>query len=223
MSDNQLRVSLNKIAEFTYASSARKERIVKEQKIKKPFIAAGYREAEDFIPQFFGKKQDAQLLQQHLQNLTALHGFTPKDSLNNSINGLLALQTMTPIPFGNVEYHQLPRNSHDGIIVEDVFINVRPDVLLTKITKGITTMGAVKLHFPKSNPLGEKGGYCVAAVLLEYLSQLSAPLGTPKYGLCYSVDVQPNEVYVSPASYKRIMKDLEAACRQYKLLWNSIK
>jgi hypothetical protein len=151
-----------------------------------------------------------------------MYGVTPRDSLNNSINGLHALKQMVPLDLGSVNWHPVPRNSHDGIIIENVFINVRPDALITQTSKGMTRMGAVKLHFPKTNSLGQKGGECVASILYEYLSQLSSPLGVPKSKLCHSVDVHPNAMYQSPTSYKRIMKDVEAGCRQYKLIWDSI-
>lgn len=222
MASQQLKVSLNKIAEFTYATSARKERIVRDQKNKTAFRAAGYKEAEDFIPQFFSSNQNILLLSQQIKSLSALHTLTPKDSLNNSVNGLLALQEMAPLELGEVTFHSVPRNQHDGIIIENVFINVRPDVLITKKMRGGIGMGAVKLHFPKSSKLGEKGGQCVAAVLFDYLSQLDVPLGTPKHNLCYLADVYPNMLCQSPASHKIMTKELEAACRQYELIWHSI-
>jgi len=218
----QIRVSLNKVAEFTYASSKRRETIAHQHKHKVPFIAAGYQKAEEFLPQYFGNQMDAQLLQNKIAQLVGLNSITPKDSYNKGINGLTHLQYMKSFQLEDITFQPLPMNSQDGLIFGNVFVNIRPDCLILQETKQGLRVGALKLHFPVTNPLGQKAGKCVAALLFEYLSQMKNLDGTAKHSLCYSLDVPADQTYQASKDYKLLMKEVVASCKIYEAMWNSM-
>jgi hypothetical protein len=54
----QVKVSANKLAEFVYATPARKEAIVRERKHSTGFPQKIYEDANNFVPKFFGQQQD---------------------------------------------------------------------------------------------------------------------------------------------------------------------
>ncbi len=71
---SQIKVSLNKIAEFAYANSHRRKIIVKQHKDQNSghYPAIGYREAENFLPGWIDLQLDQTHLQQRLQGLLNL-------------------------------------------------------------------------------------------------------------------------------------------------------
>ncbi len=219
----QIRVSLNKIAEFAYASARRREAIVKEHKHKPTFIAAGYKLVEDVLPRYFGSQMDAQILQEQLATLSGLHSLTLLQKYSNGITGVNGLINFSALNIKeNVRYMPLPMNASDGLYVEDVFINMRPDCLVLEENRCGTRVGALKLHFPMSNPLGDKAGVCVASMMFRYLNQSSTLPSKPKHTLCYSLDVPANKAYKSSSGSKTVFANMEAACRQYAQLWHAI-
>ena len=219
----RIKVSLNKIAEFAYASARRKEAIVRDQKNKTAFKAAGYKKVEDILPRYFDGQMDTQILQSHLTTLSGLHSLIPSKEYSNGINGLNNLISFSNLNInGNVRYESLPMNASDGLEVEGVFINMRPECLVIEENKCGVRVGALKLHFPMSTSLGEKAGVCAATMLFEYLNQASTLPGKPKSILCYCLDVPQNKAYKSSSACVAALANMEAACRHYSQLWTAI-
>jgi hypothetical protein len=219
------RVSLSKLAEFTYASSARREAIVRGHLKPKTVVVVGYKYAEDYVPIFLKNGQDSTGLTNHISSLININGIRPSKPLKYSIDGLLALQQGAPFNFANsgeITCYPVNRNYSGGIDIDGVYVSMRPDAQIVSRKGKIVRAGTIKMHFPKSHPLNEQSGRCAAVLLHECLQNLTIREGERHYSQCFFVDVPSAQLFQAPRNYKLIMKDVLAACRQYKLMWADI-
>jgi hypothetical protein len=86
----------------------------------------------------------------------------------------------------------------------------------------VPLVGALKLHFPRTFPLGESAGY-VSALLQEYSKDhLVAGNGEAFGPYCCVIDIGSKTFCAGVKATVARMKDVEAACQNIAGLWPSI-
>jgi hypothetical protein len=117
----------------------------------------------------------------------------------------------------------LGTNSPPKLIIQNVDISVRPEIILVDEGKGGKPLaGALKLHFPRTFPLGDSGAGYVSALLQEYTKTYLTANGEASGALCPVIDVGSKKMYPGAKSILQRMKDIEAACRNIAGLWPTI-
>jgi hypothetical protein len=230
----QIVVSLNKNSEFAYADSHRRKVIVKQHKDQSSgrYPSIGYREAENFLPVWIDTQLDKTHLAQRFESLNqlkaSLQGTNQKSGymqgINNGINALRWLIELGPISFPeDVSLQCCNQFNSDGLRYGNVLVKARPNGLVIRQRKGVTSVGAIKFHFSKRTPLSDRAGDLAAVGLYEYLKHCSDMTGGVVNSLCYSIDTCRRSVRTAPRSHIKIHNQLVDACEQYELMWNSIK
>jgi hypothetical protein len=109
--------------------------------------------------------------------------------------------------------------------IRNVEVSVRPEVILSRSsTKGAgRSVGALKLHFPKTNPLSEEAAGYVSAVASRFCECNLMDDGLADPRLCFVLDLASERLYPGVQSVRQRLKDAEAACEQIFNLWHTIK
>ncbi len=87
--------------------------------------------------------------------------------------------------------------------------------------RGQPVVGALKLHFPKANPLGEGASGFVSAVLGAHLHASQGPAVDP--ALCMVVDVSSGQFFSGPAATRQRLRQVDEACVEIAGRWPSIQ
>ena len=101
-------------------------------------------------------------------------------------------------------------------------MSVRPEVLLRAEGRTGPLVGAIKLHFPRTNPLDDTAAGYVSAVLQEWCQVHLADEGTPNGPLCFVIDVGSSNCYPGVRSTTQRMRDIREACETIAALWPTI-
>jgi hypothetical protein len=107
----------------------------------------------------------------------------------------------------------------------NVEVSVRPEVIFSRSvakSKG-RAVGALKLHFPKTNPLSEEAAGYVSAVASRFCECYLMDDGTADSRLCFVLDLASAQLYPGVHSVRQRLKDAEAVCEQIFNLWDTIK
>lgn len=216
------KISVNKLGEYLAATPARRKRIVEDQKNPKAFIAARYTDAREAIVDYVssGMTNDTKLLNTAV-NLRAEVGGTEfsendrkasADAIENFLDVAedLHIEGLAAMPG--------EETAQSTLQVADVNISMRPDILLKSANSG-ETVGAIKLHFSKTNPLTKKGAEYVATALRVHLENQNpeAKIDPKK---CIVVDIATENVVNAPKAFKKNMNDISAACEEIKARWS---
>ncbi len=215
------RISLNKLGEYLTASPARRRRIVQDQQDPKAFIAARYTDAREAIVGFLasGMTQEAELLSvaRRLRSDTTGTDFARQDRTASAEAIENFLEVVEQIEIEDLAVVPAESTSSETMPVNGVNISIRPDAYLKNPITG-DIVGAIKLHFPKTNPLGEVSAKYVATALKVFLSeQKGAQLADNKK--CYVVDISTQTATCAPKSHKKNMNDIAAACEEIRARW----
>ena len=83
-------------------------------------------------------------------------------------------------------------------------------------------MGCIKLYFAKNNPLDDRSGSYVAAVLAEFAARNLAGDGRVDGSLVLVLDIFAGRVFTAPRARKRRLDDVSAACEEIAARWATI-
>lgn len=201
------------------ATAARRRRIIEDQIAPKDFIAARYSDArESIVNCISGKISEDELAQiaENLRNKEYDSKFTSQDKnlSADAIDGFLEISDQIPDYY---TFEKVPANEKSTLEISGVDVSIRPDVLIKNDNNEV--VGALKLHFPKSNPLTPVSGEYVATVLKTFVQEVTS---TPvDHKLCIVVDVPSSNVFPAPKAGKKRMIDIEAACEEINAQWKS--
>lgn len=216
------RISVNKLGEYlVQADSARRRRIIQDQKQPIGRIVSAYREAKDAIVQVLMGAGGPTLLQRATQLASDRSGTTK--AVTNRQNSVLALEkfvdVLQELPEG-VVYVTPPRRPAP-LTIAGVDVSVAPDLLVHAAGKDAPIIGALKLHFPKDDEraLGANGSQFVAVLLHRWL--LANPIGARRVApeLCLSVDVFRQSVHCAPRAQQRRLERIEDGCEEIAARW----
>ncbi|MFT3814054.1 MAG: hypothetical protein QM740_11825 [Acidovorax sp.] len=213
------KISLNKLGEYMNASPARRRRIIEDQIAPKEFVATRYSDArESIVDCIAGKISEDDLTQiaEELRNKEYDSKFTSQDKnlSADAIDGFLEISDQIP---ENYKFEKVPANEKSTLEISGVNISIRPDIYIKNDNNQV--VGALKLHFPKSNPLTTASGEYVATALKTFVQE-----GTQNpidHKLCLVVDVPSSSVIPAPKAGKKRMIDIEAACEEINAQWKA--
>lgn len=212
------KISLNKLGEYMTATPARRRRIVEDQINPKDFIAARYGDAREQISNYIAgiiDEQDLIQVADNLRNQSYDSNFISQDKnlSADAIDDFLEISDQLPLDY---KFEKVPASSKSSMEMAGVSVSIRPDVYLKNDNNEV--VGAIKLHFPKSNPLTTISGEYVATGLKAFVQSNSVNSIDPK--LCVVVDIPSANVIPAPKASKKRMNDIEAACEEIKARWN---
>ena len=98
-----------------------------------------------------------------------------------------------------------------------VDVSVRPDVIV-RSSSGGNRIGAIKLVFAKTVPVGEEAGAYISAALAEHLTRI-CPDSVVNRAWCQVVDVMHGKVIGAPRTLRNRVADIEAACEEIGSSW----
>ncbi|MFE8644776.1 hypothetical protein ACFX58_06790 [Sphingomonas sp. NCPPB 2930] len=201
------------------ATPARRRRIIEDQIAPKEFIAARYSDARESIADCIAGKISEDELAQIAENLRSKEydsKFTNQDKnlSADAIDSFLEISDQIP---ENYTFEKAPSNEKSTLEISGVDISVRPDVYIKNDSNEV--VGALKLHFPKSNPLTATSGEYVATALKTFVQDITPnPID---HKLCLVVDVPSSTVIPAPKAGKKRMIDIEAACEEISAQWKA--
>jgi hypothetical protein len=220
------RISVNGLAEYLVAGAARRRRIVQEQKRPKNYQAPYYTDAEEAIMDFLASSsRNVGVLDRAAARLSAVE--TESRLIEWELTrrmacteALLAFRNLAEGGlFAGLSVTRAPQ-SQRLMQIGGVGVSVRPEILLSS-TAEEPRLGGAKLFFSKNEPLTESRALYTGTILHQYLDTHQQRTGTVDYRHCLVVDVFAEKVYAAPRTYKRRRTDIEAACLEITLAWET--
>lgn len=221
------RISVNKLGEYIISKAAKQKSILYNQKYPPDYVTPFYDDAMEAISLFIaGGMENPAILESRIKVLEQ----TPVNTTwqqRRTLGNIDAIETFMGM-IDDVDLSglacQLGSHNPPKLPIRNVEVSVRPEVILSRpATKGGQLIGAIKLHFPKTNPLSEESAGYVSAISAHYCAAHFADNGTADSRLCMVVDLASECVYPGVKSTKARLKDVDAACEQIFNLWDTIK
>lgn len=220
-----VRLSVNPLAEFIYASDRRKQGIIKGQKKPNPVIVSWYRTAKSVMAKHYMYPSDTSIIEEGLKRLKETRPETKWQSSNKqgSIELLERFIKMkVPLFFKEQEIEFLKPKAK-SVMLYGVEIVTSPEIMFRIKKEGIWYYGAVKFHTSKSGKFDRKKSKVVSTVLKMFLNGYLKdfdPKGKVNEDYCLCVDVF-NEI-ITNAVEKSGKTELEinGACKEVIRLWD---
>ena len=221
------RISVNKLGEYIISKAARQRSILYGQKFPPDYVTPFYEDAGEAISLFIaGAMERPSILESRIKLLEQAPANTTWQQ-RRAIGNIEAIETfmgmIDALDLSGVEC-RLGSNSPPRLSIRNVEVSVRPEVILSRpAAKGGAAIGALKLHFPKTNPLSEDAAGYISAIATRFCDDFLSDDGAPDSRLCFVVDLASERVYPGVKSVRQRLKDAEAACEQIFSLWDTIK
>jgi hypothetical protein len=218
---------VNKLGEYISSKAARQRSILYNQKFPPDYVTPFYDDATEAISLFIAKGMDSPAI---LENRIKLLEQSPANTVwqqRRSVGNIEAIETfmgmIDALDLSGIAC-RLGSQTPPRMPIRNVEVSVRPEVILSRPSpKGAKLIGALKLHFPKTNPLSEDSAGYVSAVSARYCEAFFMDEGTADSRLCLVLDLASAKVYPGVKSTTKRLKDVDAACEQIFNLWDTIK
>lgn len=168
---NQIKISVNKLGEYMTADPSRRKRIIADQKKPKGFIVQRYSIARRAIADYFvyhrGDKKE-------IERLIQLLIFEKYDTDFKKSDCILSIEALSifkkNVTFDksvfNFELEKFRNFESKRLDVSGVSVSIRPEVIISGKMRGKPFIGAIKMHFSKTNPLDKEADrlfqlYCI--------------------------------------------------------------
>jgi len=215
------RISANKLGEYLVSPPLRRQAIIEHQKYPNAYAAAYYGPArDDIIDYLVGHIDRAQLLYRAEALVSAKHETDyQRHSANGCAEAVLRFLDLEPgLDLQGMRAIHLLR--HERLDVSGVSVSVVPDLVLQgRDARGRATMGALKLHFPKTHPHTPMSAQYVATLLRMHAKETMGTRGRVREDACVVVDVFAGQVVTAPRGYIRRWRDIGAACEEIRQAW----
>jgi hypothetical protein len=217
------RMSVSKLIEYISAGPARQRTILEQQKRPTSFQAPYYRDATESVCRVLDSRLspesieaagvDARRLRsrQAPSKWEATRIATNAEAIDAFLGAVGELQPLADIG----EAETLVRGS---VTIVGVDVSLRPECVFTSSSGDL---GLLKLYFSKSRRLAEDEGKYIAAMMYEYSGDMGLE-GVPVSKHTVALDVFAGRVFPAPRNYKRLIKDVEAACANISQIWPTI-
>lgn len=221
------KISVNKLGEYLEANPTRRKKIVFDQKNPAEFIVARYSKAREIACDFFCSGLDDEILIKGLDDLEVRENTTEfqENDTQNSIEYLNRLLESSLQDFTNLQDFTISKYNGDNpkLIINGVEVSVNPDLIIRGVLRGKKVVGAIKLHFSKSQSLSSDSAKNVATLLHQFVEEyIMEDNEVVKLELCYSIDAFEDILETAPKSYNRRRKNISDACTEIKLWWDNI-
>ncbi|EIM73276.1 hypothetical protein A33O_15945 [Nitratireductor aquibiodomus RA22] len=224
--DQAPRISLNKLCEFMTASIPRQRRIVRDQKFPPDYLRTYYREAQEAVASCIASELDnvsaverqIDILNQQAPDTvgTQRRIASNVDALETFLDMLDQINLQGAVP-------ELGANDAPKLRVRNVDISVRPEIILRMENRNGPVVGAMKVHFPKTNPLDERSAGYASAILQEWTRVYLPDDGSASGPLCCVLDIGSQCFYEGVRATRQRMRDIEDACATIAALWPTIQ
>ena len=218
------RISVNKLAEYLESSPTRRKKIIYDAKYPSKFIVTRYTDARDIMKTYLRNGQEEDFVLKAIEDLEKKKPKTDfqEQDIALSIESLeLLLETDTSV----LEGYEVScfEGVNELVKIVGVDVSVNPDLILTKKVGDIVNVGSVKLHLSKSNLLSNESQKVVAVMLQSFTSSYVVKKGeVANYKQSKSVDVFQRTIECCPTAFKLRMKNVEAACEEIALWWDTL-
>lgn len=212
------KISVNKLGEYLNATPSRRSTILKDQKYPSKFKTVRYKDARDTIVDFTksGMSNETVVLNKidELSRYVSNSEFKDQDKRLSaiSIETFLDISDDIDIDFQKYQIESVDNFSENHTMISGVSISIRPDILIKNNDNGFV-VGAMKLHFSKTTPLGDEGCKYVATAMKSYLEE-NNPSSKIDNKMCLVVDIPNKNVKHAPNAYKKRMKDIRLHVRK---------
>lgn len=221
---NNLRISVNQLADFSVGTDAKKKRIIKQQKSPMTIIVARYQLAKARIKKTFQEKGDLTPVLLAIEELKDRRPDTiwKRNDKNVSIEALgRFIEIKLPEFLNELPYEVVKRPSIKSVIINGVEVIVSPDIIVRIKADGKVYLGAMKLHISKGNIFDAKQSRKISTILFKYLRDVVAKDGEEvRADLCMSLDVFSGRLITAPKNLAPTLGEIEVICDEVRLLWN---
>ncbi len=215
------KISVNKLAEYLSATPRRRRQIIRDQKTPPDFKKARYTVArETIVNHLLSKMSDDSQAMNSVSRLLGQQGgseFAEQDRALSAEAIEIYLNSCSKIELDGLSVERGDMFSDAAMEISDVVVTMRPDVIINN-PETQETVGCIKLHFPKSPPLGKEGRNSVATAFRLYLEQTEGSSVDPQK--CFVIDVPQGKISHAPKAYRKRKLDIEAACEEISARWD---
>ncbi|EGJ19622.1 hypothetical protein RSWS8N_15719 [Cereibacter sphaeroides WS8N] len=219
------RISLNKLAEFMTATPARQRRIIRDQKFPPAYQVVYYREAQEAVSSALASElSNLAVVERQIDilNQQAPDSVGTQRRLAANVDALEAFMEMVDrISFGGAR-PRLGENDAPKLRMRNVDISVRPEIILVAEGRSGPLVGAMKVHFPKTNPLDDRTAGYVSALLQEWATANLHEEGQVSGLFCSVIDIGSRCHHEGVRATRQRLRDLEEACETIHALWPTI-
>jgi hypothetical protein len=217
------RISANKLGEYIHSAPHRRKEIVKNQKYPKGYVVTRYNDAKSTIIDFFiNGRGDKGLVEKKIKDLIQRSYASNFRTQDNALS-IEALEIFKGTNLADLEGYSLNKfnRGFQKLSVQGVEVAVEPEILIKGSVRGVDFVGAIKIHISKSHPLTSDSGKYVASLIHSFLEKnYSGVKVRPDF--CISLDIFTGTYFSAPRSFKLLRKEIEAACNEIRLIWNSL-
>lgn len=218
------RISLNKLGEYLGATPARRKQILVEQKKPRTFQVYWYQEASNAIRNALvsGIEVEGTLLER--ANTLREFGASDHEITRNNTNAE-AIEAFVDM------INDLSMDDYDFEIYKDtlkefsfggVAISIKPDMILKPAGQAKNhKTGSLKLHFSKNSTFSSDIGQSISSVIYHYMTQIQN-IDNHSHKYTMLVDIFNKKIHYAKVHYKKTLKEIEAACEEIRLRWDSI-
>ena len=116
----------------------------------------------------------------------------------------------------------LGEHSPPRLMIQNVDVSIRPEIILKGFGKsGKLLAGALKLHFPRTFPLGTSAGY-VSALLQEYAKAYLSNDGEAFGPYCFVIDIGSKTICAGVKATAARMERHRGRVPQHRGSWPTI-
>jgi len=217
------KISANKLGEYIHSAPHRRKEIVKNQKYPKGYVVTRYNDAKSTIIDFFiTGKGDKEMVEQKIKSLIHKSYDSNFRNQDNELS-IKALEIFKETDLSELEKHSLNRFGRNlkSLTFNGVEVTIQPEILIKGSIRGVDFIGAIKIHISKSHRLNSDSGKYVASLIHSFLEKNYTDCKVrPEF--CVSLDIFAGTYFTAPRSFKLLRKEIEAACNEIHLLWDSL-
>lgn len=218
------KISINQLADFAFATDAKKRSIIKQQKKPNPFLIPWYQLAKSKIRKSIASNGDFEPIDSGIKQLKLRKPEKKRQIIDKQVS-IEALRMFKEIKLPellmNIPFEIIKSKKVKSIYINGVEVKISPDVIYRINIGGQKYIGGIKLHVAKGNIFQSKQLKYISSSIYEYLKEIVVSEDEiVMKGLCLSLDVFGKRVISAPNDNMKSIKTLNELCGEIKWLWN---
>jgi hypothetical protein len=218
----QYHISVNQFAEFSKATPARKASIVKQQIEINKFLIPWYQLAKGRIKKYFYDTRDIAPILSGIETLKTKQITKKRQILDRKVS-IEALERVVklqiPELLKSINY-TIVKSEEKSVYVEEVSINVSPEIIIKAELNGKICYGGLKIHVSKGKLFDQTQSSYVSLLLKKFIEKHVAgeeEVVIPE--LCFCLDVFSDRLTPAPVDQLPYSEDIKAFCKELKKIW----
>lgn len=224
-----MQISINPLAEFAFASEAKRKTIIRNQKEPSIFKIPWYQLAKARMRLAIAKKGDLQPILDGIdelknRRLTKVRQINDRKVSVEALERFLEMKLPSVLKDIDYEVIKKPKKSDARpLLVKGVEVIVSPDVIIKTTINGQSYLGAVKIHVAKTNTFESKQLKHIASATYMYLDHVIANDDTLVHpDLCLAYDIFGNRIVSAPQNISVGIREVEMLCQEVKEVWTKV-